>query len=733
VYNWSAHLDLVGDDLSEGLQKLAVCPAAIAICWMVHLRVNNVAVSRAVGDGFNRAPTVWTNRPKSFALLASVGRAVTLGVPACLMRHIMHGMSSLCNNSVQPCGEAAFVLQRSAVAANDAAEGPQVKDGEESGLKPHVDASDSDFWADGSPFLDPSLEQSQEGQDWEAPQASTAAMMGVRKSVFDRIQEDFPRTPSPVIPQNFTSTGKPAHSKALPSPSNKGKKNLIESEVRAQTQSALENLSAAHPALQQLSLSSITLPPGMGPGSATATGASHLEMVNEDSVGEDEVGLDQRDMTDQMTFLMQQQQLLMQQQQQQQQQQGMRGQGSPGKRGYMMPMQNMGGMGMGAAGAMGYMGGGLQNMSGMGRGAMGAGQGHDLMDQYGFMSQGVGRGNFGGGAIAGMSLEQVQGMMAMMAMGGMQGQGMGALQSSTGGLPGAEALGAGSGMAPAINPAMMSQLSGMFPHMQQQGMGLDNNLMARNMELLQNMATQGTGSGPSGGMMGEISGRGRQPRNQMHQQRGFGHGLGSSSGPSDGQRSSVLEEFRNNKSRKFELRDVIDCCEEFCRDQHGSRFIQTKLDGASSQEKQMVFDALQPKALELMTDLFGNYVVQKFLERGTPEQKRALAQCMHGKVLELSLDMYGCRVVQKAIEVMEGSEQEELVRELKGHVMKCVRDQNGNHVIQKCIERTAPEAVQFIVQDFAGQVMQLATHPYGCRVIQRILEHCRHSQVQSSP
>ena len=123
-------------------------------------------------------------------------------------------------------------------------------------------------------------------------------------------------------------------------------------------------------------------------------------------------------------------------------------------------------------------------------------------------------------------------MMAMMAMGGMQGQGMGALQSSTGGLPGAEALGAGSGMAPAINPAMMSQLSGMFPHMQQQGMGLDNNLMARNMELLQNMATQGTGSGPSGGMMGEISGRGRQPRNQMHQQRGFGHGLGSSSGAS---------------------------------------------------------------------------------------------------------------------------------------------------------------------------------------------------------
>jgi len=47
-------------------------------------------------------------------------------------------------------------------------------------------------------------------------------------------------------------------------------------------------------------------------------------------------------------------------------------------------------------------------------------------------------------------------------------------------------------------------------------------------------------------------------------------------------------------------------------DQYGSRFIQQKLETASSEEKDMVFSEIMPQAaLTLMTDVFGNYVVQK--------------------------------------------------------------------------------------------------------------------------
>lgn len=46
-------------------------------------------------------------------------------------------------------------------------------------------------------------------------------------------------------------------------------------------------------------------------------------------------------------------------------------------------------------------------------------------------------------------------------------------------------------------------------------------------------------------------------------------------------------------------------------DQYGSRFIQQKLETATLEEKNMVFQEIFPQALSLMTDVFGNYVIQK--------------------------------------------------------------------------------------------------------------------------
>lgn len=194
-------------------------------------------------------------------------------------------------------------------------------------------------------------------------------------------------------------------------------------------------------------------------------------------------------------------------------------------------------------------------------------------------------------------------------------------------------------------------------------------------------------------------------------------------------RSQLLEEFRNSKnSRKYELKDIVNHFVEFSGDQHGSRFIQQKLESATALEKQMVFKEIQPQALQLMTDVFGNYVIQKFFEHGTAEQKKCLSDALEGHVLELSLQMYGCRVVQKALEVVSVEQQEKRVRELEGYVLKCIKDQNGNHVIQKVIEQVPPHLVLFIIETFKGRVQSLATHPYGCRVIQRILEHCSSPQ-----
>lgn len=91
-------------------------------------------------------------------------------------------------------------------------------------------------------------------------------------------------------------------------------------------------------------------------------------------------------------------------------------------------------------------------------------------------------------------------------------------------------------------------------------------------------------------------------------------------------RSRLLEDFRNQRYPNLQLRELTNHIVEFSQDQHGSRFIQQKLERATVPEKQLVFNEILVAAYSLMTDVFGNYVIQKFFEFGTPEQKSTLAQ-----------------------------------------------------------------------------------------------------------
>lgn len=56
---------------------------------------------------------------------------------------------------------------------------------------------------------------------------------------------------------------------------------------------------------------------------------------------------------------------------------------------------------------------------------------------------------------------------------------------------------------------------------------------------------------------------------------------------------------------------MVGCFTWCSTDQHGSRFIQQKLESCGSKEKESVFEEVLPQASKLMTDVFGNYVVQK--------------------------------------------------------------------------------------------------------------------------
>ncbi|RDX56662.1 ARM repeat-containing protein [Lentinus brumalis] len=224
------------------------------------------------------------------------------------------------------------------------------------------------------------------------------------------------------------------------------------------------------------------------------------------------------------------------------------------------------------------------------------------------------------------------------------------------------------------------------------------------------------------------------PRNAVFPHGGAGPGFvhgGRHGRRGDGAvRSAQLDEFRANKSRRWELRDIFGYIVEFSGDQHGSRFIQQRLESATSEEMEIVFDEIVPQyAIQLMQDVFGNYVVQKMFEYGTQAQKTRLVSTMEGQILGLSLQMYGCRVVQKAIEYVGPEQQAIFIQELSPSVLRCVKDANGNHVIQKIIEHVAPDRLGF-VNAFRGSVYELSTHPYGCRVLQRCFEYLPEDQTR---
>lgn len=188
-------------------------------------------------------------------------------------------------------------------------------------------------------------------------------------------------------------------------------------------------------------------------------------------------------------------------------------------------------------------------------------------------------------------------------------------------------------------------------------------------------------------------------------------------------RSPLLEEFRSNTNEKvYSLKDIVGYVLEFCKDQHGSRFIQHELSVATNSEREVIFNEIRDFAIELSDDVFGNYVIQKFFEFGSKTQKDILVHQFKGRMKFLSMKMYSCRVIQKSLEYIDLQQRIDLVNELSNCVLQMIKDQNGNHVIQKSIERIQLKHLPFILDSLNGQIYHLSTHSYGCRVIQRLLE-----------
>ncbi|CAG7920435.1 unnamed protein product [Penicillium olsonii] len=166
-----------------------------------------------------------------------------------------------------------------------------------------------------------------------------------------------------------------------------------------------------------------------------------------------------------------------------------------------------------------------------------------------------------------------------------------------------------------------------------------------------------------------------------------------------------------------------------CKDQHGCRYLQRKLEERNQEHVQLIFDETYMHVIELMTDPFGNYLCQKLLEFSNDEQRTALIDNASAQLVKIALNQHGTRALQKMIEFISTDQQTQtVIKSLQNHVVELVQDLNGNHVIQKCLNRLSPQDAEFIYEAVGSNCVVVGTHRHGCCVLQRCIDHASGNQ-----
>lgn len=165
---------------------------------------------------------------------------------------------------------------------------------------------------------------------------------------------------------------------------------------------------------------------------------------------------------------------------------------------------------------------------------------------------------------------------------------------------------------------------------------------------------------------------------------------------------------------------------ELCKDQHGCRYLQRKLEDGNEEHIQAIFVETCPHIIELMTDPFGNYLCQKLFEHCNEDQRTTLINTAAPALATIALNQHGTRALQKMIEFVHTTPQvDTIIQSLSPRVVELVQDLNGNHVVQKCLTRLGAERSQFIYDAVGNYCVIVGTHRHGCCVLQRCIDHAQ--------
>ncbi|ORY01716.1 ARM repeat-containing protein [Basidiobolus meristosporus CBS 931.73] len=209
---------------------------------------------------------------------------------------------------------------------------------------------------------------------------------------------------------------------------------------------------------------------------------------------------------------------------------------------------------------------------------------------------------------------------------------------------------------------------------------------------------------------------------------------GKSAQPNSGASKQVAKKAStdveaSNRFSGVPIEDMVGEVYSLCKDQHGCRYLQKKLEEQNQKYVDIIFHEVYGHFVELMTDPFGNYLCQKLLEFCNDEQRTAIVDTVAPELVNISLNIHGTRAVQKMIEFLSNTQQiRMIIVALNTSVVTLIKDLNGNHVVQKCLNRLKSADNQFIYNGVCDSLIEVATHRHGCCVLQRCIDYSSETQ-----
>ncbi|TDH65848.1 hypothetical protein CCR75_007201 [Bremia lactucae] len=179
---------------------------------------------------------------------------------------------------------------------------------------------------------------------------------------------------------------------------------------------------------------------------------------------------------------------------------------------------------------------------------------------------------------------------------------------------------------------------------------------------------------------------------------------------------------------------------------YGCRVIQRALEVTQLEEQLALIRQLKGNVMKCAVDQNGNHVLQKCIEAASWKKAAAINElmpqrCVTGKDIQFIVDSfvgqaallsehpYGCRVIQRVLEHCTPVQIRPLLDEI---ILKCrdlVKDQYGNYVVQHVISHGEPDQRDIVMQAVLPEIARWSQHKYASNVVESCLEHARKEEI----